>query len=54
LNCILPPANLRPYLIHAEECGILRDLEMSSRKSPDEKSVMTLETIEVADPTLVS
>jgi len=54
LNCILPPANLRPYLIHAVECGILRDLEMSSRKSPDEKSVMTLETVELANPTLVS
>jgi hypothetical protein len=43
LNCILPPANLRPYLIHAVECGILRG----------EKSVMAPETVEVPDPTLV-
>src|SRR5208282_6416509 len=24
LNCIIPPANLRPYLIHAVERGIVR------------------------------
>jgi len=33
LNCIIPPANLRPYLIHAVERGIEREEESESAKS---------------------
>ena len=33
LNCIIPPANLRPYLIHAVERGIAREEESVSAKS---------------------
>jgi len=48
LHCILPPANLRPYLIHAVECGIQRDLEAHSAMPP------VPETSGVADPEPVS
>jgi len=54
LNCILPPANLRPYLVHAVECGMLRDLEMQSGKPPAKKSVLPPESVELADPILAS
>ncbi|HEY4934894.1 MAG TPA: carboxyl transferase domain-containing protein [Terriglobales bacterium] len=53
LNCILPPANLRPYLIHAVECGISRYQEMYPDKSLAEKPAVTPEIVEVAEPTLV-
>jgi acetyl-CoA carboxylase carboxyltransferase component len=33
LNCIIPPANLRPYLIHAVERGIAREEKSQSAKS---------------------
>ena len=33
LNCILPPAKLRPYLIHAVERGIRKEEESESAKS---------------------
>jgi len=33
LNYIIPPANLRPYLIHAVERGIAREEESKSAKS---------------------
>jgi acetyl/propionyl-CoA carboxylase alpha subunit/acetyl-CoA carboxylase carboxyltransferase component len=33
LSCIIPPANLRPYLIHAVERGIQREEESESVKS---------------------
>jgi len=48
LNCIIPPANLRPYLIHAVERGIARE-EQSIFTKPEtsivetEKSVATIE-----------
>ena len=32
LNCIIPPANLRPYLIHAIERGIVRVEESEAAK----------------------
>ncbi len=54
LNYILPPANHRPYLIHAVECGTLRDQELHSGKSSGKKSVMAPEPVEVAGPILVS
>jgi hypothetical protein len=53
LNCILPPANLRPYLIHAVECGIARVEEMHNGEARGEKPAVTPETVEVASPTLV-
>jgi hypothetical protein len=37
LNYIIPPANLRPYLIHAVERGIAREEELHSRKHEGEK-----------------
>jgi hypothetical protein len=40
LNYIIPPANLRPYLIHAVERGIAREEELKSVKS----KAMTSET----------
>lgn len=54
LNCILPPANLRPYLIQEVECSILRDARMHLCKSSGKKPVMAPEIVEVADPTLAS
>ena len=37
LNYIIPPANLRPYLIQAVERGIAREEELHSRKHEGEK-----------------
>ncbi len=37
LNCIIPSANLRPYLIDAVERGIAREEELHSRRQGDEK-----------------
>jgi acetyl/propionyl-CoA carboxylase alpha subunit/acetyl-CoA carboxylase carboxyltransferase component len=37
LNCIIPPANLRLYLIDAVERGIAREEELYSRKSEGEE-----------------
>ena len=54
LNCILPPANLRPYLIQAVERGMLRDQDRQSSKAPGEISATIPESVEVADPALVS
>jgi acetyl-CoA carboxylase carboxyltransferase component len=54
LHSILPPANLRPYLIHAVECGISRDLEVHSGKSAGKELVLTPEGLGVANPALVS
>jgi len=50
LNHILPPANLRPYLIHAVEAGIAKEAKPQSAKPPSENSPTP---IEVA-PVLVS
>ena len=38
LHHILPPANLRPYLIHAVETGITREMESHPDKSRDGNS----------------
>jgi acetyl-CoA carboxylase carboxyltransferase component len=35
LNHIIPPANLRPYLIHAVECGIKREEDAVPKRSFD-------------------
>ncbi len=48
LHHILPPANLRPYLIHAVEAGIAREMESRAGKSQDENSP----TVIAAEPTL--
>ncbi len=44
LHHILPPADLRPYLIHAVESGVAREIEKLAKAS----------TIMLPDPTLVS
>ena len=54
LHHILPPADLRPYLIHAVESGIGRELESNSEKSRDEISAAVPKTLEVGTPTLAS
>ncbi|HEY4901703.1 MAG TPA: carboxyl transferase domain-containing protein [Terriglobales bacterium] len=48
LHHILPPANLRPYLIHAVEAGIAREMESHPGNSRDENSP----TVVSAEPTL--
>ncbi len=40
LNCIIPPANLRSYLINAVERGIAKAAELHSRKRADEDSMV--------------
>jgi len=50
LNHILPPANLRPYLIHAVEAGIARETKSQSGTPQCENSATPIE----AAPVLVS
>ena len=50
LHHILPPVDLRPYLIHAVESGMARERELHSAKLQSESSG----TIHAATPTLVS
>jgi hypothetical protein len=40
LNCIIAPANLRPYLINAVERGIAKEEELHTRKREDEGPVV--------------
>jgi hypothetical protein len=54
LHRILPPADLRPYLIHAVESGIAREKEPLSNKSHDENSATMPKTIDAATPTRAS
>ncbi len=42
LHRILPPADLRPYLIHAVESGIARVRELGSEESPNQKPQQSL------------
>ncbi len=50
LNHILPPADLRPYLIHAVEAGIARETKARSGKPEGEHSATIIE----ASPVMVS
>jgi hypothetical protein len=45
LHCILPPANLRPYLIHAVESGMAKW---------SESAAIAPKNVHAAPPTLVS
>ena len=54
LHHILPPADLRPYLIHAVECGVAREKELHSDKPRGENSATMPKTMDVATPTLAS
>jgi len=54
LHHILPPADLRPYLIHAVESGIARDKVLHFAKSRGEGPAMTPVIAEVAGPALVT
>jgi acetyl-CoA carboxylase carboxyltransferase component len=54
LHRILPPADLRPYLIHAVECGVAREKELHSDKPRGENSATMPKTMEAATPTLAS
>ncbi len=51
LHRILPPADLRPYLIHAVECGIAREKELQSDKPRGENSASMPRTMDAANPT---
>jgi acetyl/propionyl-CoA carboxylase alpha subunit/acetyl-CoA carboxylase carboxyltransferase component len=53
LHRILPPADLRPYLIHAVECGVAREKELQSDKPRGENSATMPKTTDAA-PTLAS
>ena len=54
LNRILPPANLRPYLINAVENGIAREKESHLGQPQSEKSAKLPNTMHAALSTLVS
>ena len=54
LHHILPPADLRPFLIHAVECGVAREKELHSDKPRGENSATMPKTMDVATPTLAS
>jgi acetyl-CoA carboxylase carboxyltransferase component len=54
LNHILPPADLRPYLIDAVENGIAREKESHLGQPKTEKSANLPKTMHVAPPALVS
>ncbi len=45
LHNIIPPATLRPYLIHAIERGIEKEKGLEGEKSPARPAVLTLEAI---------
>ena len=54
LHHILPPADLRPFLIHAVECGVAREKELHSDKPPGENSATMPKIMDVATSTLAS
>ena len=54
LHRIIPPTDLRPYLINAVERGVARENELRSARRQGDDSATTSKTIDVAMPILAS